>query len=174
VRLSDWSITTYPVDFNVNGNQNMIYVPAPWDWLVCFGSGGPFDYANDFMIYYSRIVNGVPQAFQKVTTNTAGTRVPDVRAGGQWSTILNCIVSYPAAGSTSVYKLTLPDPASNGSGTWTWTNETLVGVSGAVPSQTTSNNNGAWGRFIEIPAASCFLWCDSVAGPVQAWRLNGM
>jgi hypothetical protein len=118
------------------------------------------------------IVNGQLQGF--TTVATSGGAPADKRCGGQWSTLLGCVVSYEAAGSTTVHKLVLPAPAALRTGTWQWQSETLTGVGGAVPSKNTVTNNGAWSRFVEVPAARCFLWCDGVGQPVQAWRLSGM
>jgi hypothetical protein len=164
------NVMAYPgVEFNENGNASLIYLPPPYDCIFSIA------FSNDpggVSYWCSRIVNDVPQAFVKLTVS--GVPVGDQRSGGQWSTLLNCIVSYEAAGSASVHKLTPPAPANLTVDAWVWTNETLTGDGGAVPCRSTTNDNGAWGRFIEVPKAKCFVWCDSVSGPVQAWRLAGM
>lgn len=165
----DFSYRTFPAEYNQYGNQSLIYIPAPWDCLVGMGSAD----ANgaNFGVYVCPIVNDVPQGFQRI--NPTGTPPADNRAGGQWSTILSNIVSYEAGGSKQVHRLRPPSPSSLTTGTWAWSNETLAGQGGATPSRGIIDN-GAWGRFLEVPAARCFIWCDSIGQPVQAWRLSGM
>lgn len=171
LKFSDWSITTFPnVDYNEYGNHSLIYLPAPYDCLVGMGNSGSGGVSRSTWI--CPIVGDVPQGFTKI--EPTGTAPVDRRSGGVWSTILKCIVSYDAAGSYKVHRLTPPSPSALNSGTWTWTSETLIGVAGATPSKNASANNGAWGRFIEVPAARCFIFCDGVEQPVQAWRLSGM
>lgn len=169
VNFDDWSADSTAVGFNEYGDYSLTYIPAPFDCLVATGrtgSGG----AN-MAVYVSPIVGGVPQAFVQVATS--GTRVPDARAGTCWSALLDCLVSYEGNGSYDVYKLT-PPVGSLTAGTWAWSHETLTAVGGATPSENPVSNNGSWGRFIEVPAARCFIWCDGVTQPVQAWRLTGM
>lgn len=169
VKFADWSQTVYPgVEYNQYGNQRLVHLPAPWDCLV--GMGSADTNGVNFSVYVCPLVQGVPQGFQRVMPT--GTPPSDGRCGGQWSTLLNCIVSYEAAGSTRVHRLQPPAPAALLTGTWTWTSEQLTGRDGATPSR--GANNGAWSRFIEVPAARCFIWCDSVTSAVQAWRLSGM
>lgn len=171
VSFTDWSITTHSVSFNEYGDYTLIYVPAPNECLVSIGrngSGGP-----NMAVYVSPFASGVPQPFVKVLTLTSSDERPlDTRAGGVWSTLLNCIVSYGATGSYKVHKFT--PPAGSLTDPWTLSFETLTGVGGATPGRSASSDGGAFGRFIEFPAARCFIWCDSVTGPVQAWRLTGM
>lgn len=169
VSFADWSIKSYPIaGYNQYGNQSLIYLPAPWDCLV--GMGSADSHGANFGVYVCPIVNNVPQGFQRVSP--IGAPPADRRCGGQWSTILSCIVSYEAAGSKQVHRLRPPEPAKLLSGEWGWSSETLTGVNGATPSR--GIDNGAWGRFVEVPAARCFIWCDSIGQPVQAWRLSGM
>jgi hypothetical protein len=170
ISFTDWALTNHPKGFNEYGNYSLTYIPEPYDCLVSTGNSG--DYGVNMGVYVCPIVGGVPQGFVKV--NPTGTRVGDQRAGTCWSTLLNCLVSYEAGGSFTVHKLTPPAPGSLTTGTWTWSSETLNGVSGATPSKNSVTNNGAWGRFIEVPAARCFIWCDGIRAPVQAWRLTGM
>ena len=172
VKFSDWSVISYPgVEINVNSSVNLLYIPAPYDMIVTMGAGGPYIPEHDYTVYYSKIVNGVPQGFQPIAYT--GTHPSDPRSGGCWSTILNQIVVYEAGGATSVRKLMLP-PAGHETESWTWVSETLVGVGGIAPSQCQGATNGAWSRFIEVPKARCFIWCDGINQPVQAWRLLGM
>ena len=172
VNLSTWAVTTIAgVDYNEYGNHSLIYLPAPYDCLLGMGSSGSG--GVNLGMYVSRIVAGVPQAFVQVAFS--GTPPADRRCGGVWSTLLSKVVSYQAAGSTTVHKCTPPGTgAALTSGTWAWSSETLSGVAGATPSRNTTTDNGSWGRFIEAPDLRCFIWCDSVTGPVQAWRLMGM
>lgn len=170
VNMSTWAVTTHSAQYNEYGNHSLIYLPAPYDCLLGMGSSGAG--GVNLGMYVSRIVGNVPQPFVQVSF--IGTRPTDTRAGGVWSTLLNCIVTYQAAGSTSVHKLTPPGTGSTlTSGTWAWTSETLTGVSGATPTQN-AFNNGAWSRFVEAPDLKCFIWADNVSGAVQAWRLTGM
>lgn len=179
VSFADWSVTAYPgVAFNSYGNTSLVYVPDR-DCIVALssGSGGV---GTDVRV--CPIVGGVPQGWALVVQ--AGS-MPDARAGGVWSTILGCIVSYKGTDSYAadlssgyvVHKLAVPSNLV--SGTWSWTTETLTGVGGAVPQVTRDGNNnvlnnGSWSRFVEAPSARCFLFVGSINGPVQAWRLTGM
>lgn len=179
VSYADWSVISFPsVGFNAYGNTSLIYVPDR-DCIVAFssGSGGV---GTDVRV--CPIVGGVPKGWALVVQ--AGS-MPDARAGGVWSTILGCIVSYRGIPSYTtdisqgyvVHKLALP--ADLVGGIWSWTTETLTGVGGAVPTMSRDGNNaylnnGTWSRFVEVPSARCFLFAGSVNGPVQAWRLTGM
>lgn len=168
VSFTDWSVKKHPgVEYNQYGNHNLIYLPAPFDCLVGIGSSDTR--GASFGVYVCPIVKGAPQGFTRVTTS--GIPPSDTRCGGQWSMLLQCIVSYQAGGSPVVHKL-LPPSGALTTGTWAWTTETLVGQNGVTPAK--GMGNGAWSRFVEVPAARCFIWCDSVNGPVQAWRLAGM
>lgn len=171
VKFSDWSVTRFAgVEYNDYGDHSLIYIPAPYDCLVGLGRSGPG--GPDLSIWVCPIVNGTPQRFSRV--QFSGSNPGDRRAGGVWSTILKCIVAYEAAGSQKVHRLNLPSPAELTTGLWNWTSETLAGVAGAAPSKNATTNNGIWSRFIEVPKARCFIFCDGVGQPVQAWRLTGM
>jgi hypothetical protein len=176
VKFSDWSVSSYSgVGYNDYGDHSLIYLPPPYDCLVGMGRNGSGGLL--FKAWLSRIVNNVPQPFVPITMTGAipTNDIPSgLKCGGQWSSLLNCIVSYQANGSYNVHKLTPPAPANLATGSWNWTTETLTGVASATPSKCPNTSNGAWSRFIEVPAARCFIWCDSVQQPVQAWRLTGM
>lgn len=177
VGIADWSVTTYGASYGTY-EHNLVYLPAPYDCLVGFGRHNEPN--TVFTVFVCPIVNNVPQGFTQVTPT--GTPPADGRCGGVWSTLLNCIVSYEAKMSTSVHRLTPPAPGNLTTGTWAWTSETVTGVAGIEPSNAGINTNnglpyienGAWGRFIEVPAARCFIWANGVNAPVQAWRLTGM
>lgn len=171
VNMSTWAVTSVGNGYNEYGDHSLTYLPPPYDCLVGMGRSGSG--GVDFAMYVARIVANVPQNFVQVSYS--GTPPADRRCGGVWSTLLNCLVSYQAAGSSTVHKLTPPGTGSAlTSGTWAFATETLTGVSGATPSRNATADNGAWSRFIEVPDLRCFIWCDSVSGPVQAWRLTGM
>jgi hypothetical protein len=171
VKFSDWSVTNYPnISYNDYGDHSLVYLPAPFDCLIGMGRSGVG--GVEMAVWVCPIVGNVPQGFTKATQS--GTPPADRRCGGVWSTILNCIVSYEAAGSRKVHRLTPPSPPAISSGTWAWTSETLIGADGIAPSKNAVADNGAWGRFIEVVAARCFIFCDGVQQPVQAWRLAGM
>jgi hypothetical protein len=158
-------------DFNEYGNYSMTLIPGARSCLVATGNSGAG--GVDFGVYVCPLVSGVPSVWTKITPT--GTPPSDKRCGSVWSTILNCLVSYEAAGSYKVHRLTPPATGSLTTGTWAWTSETLTGVGGISPARTTSPaDNGSWSRFIEAPTIGCFIWVDSVAGPVQAWTLQGM
>lgn len=165
IDFADWSSTTYSgVEYNAYGDQSLIYIPPPYDCLVGMGRDGTG--GVNMSVRICPIVAGVPQGFSSITPS--GTPPADRRCGGVWSTLLDCIVSYQAAGSATVHKLTIAENLASAA----WTSETLTGAGGATPGRTSSADNGAWSRFVEVPAAQCFIWCDSVGGPVQAWRLT--
>lgn len=179
---ADWSTTTYSgVTFGTYGNASLIYVPDR-DCLVSIATAG--SHPNLYTaVRVCPIVGGVPQGW--VTVTQGGVALPDARAGGCWSTVLGCIVTYcgTTAGDETlesgriVYKLTIPENLVGG--TWIWSTETLTGAGGATPAvgRNSSNaitNNGSWSRFVEVPSARCFLFAGSVNVPVQAWRLTGM
>jgi hypothetical protein len=171
ISFGDFSYTLYPgKDFGSYGNQNMMYIPAPYDCLLAVGTVGSYPDLT-MAVHVCPFVGGEPQGWTRVTTT--GTPPADTRAGGVWSTLLNQVVSYNATGSYVVHKLAPPASGSLTTGTWVWTTETLVGVNGAVPSRGTYDN-GSWSRFIEVPNARCFIWCDSINHLPQAWRLTGM
>ncbi|MBC7604002.1 MAG: hypothetical protein H7255_15255 [Ramlibacter sp.] len=169
VKFSDWSVTPYPgVEYNEYGDQSLIYIPT-LDCLVGLGRSGTG--GGNMSVYVCPFVANVPQGFTAV--KISGTRPTDARCGGCWSTILEKIVSYQAGGSYVVHMLT-PPTGSLTTGTWAWTSTTMTGAASAVPSRNPLADNGAWGRMIEVPAARCFIWCDSVSQVPQAWRLPGM
>lgn len=165
VSFTDWAVTSYAgVGYNTYGDNSLVYIPSR-DCLVGFGrAAGDLSIIN---VYVCPIVAGVPQGFTLVTQ--VGTAPNDGRCGGNWSDSLGGIVCYVGNGSYQVHLLTPPSGALTGS--WTWTHQTLTGVSGATPSSN-GMNNGSWGRFIEAPALGCFIWCDSVSQQTQAWRLS--
>jgi hypothetical protein len=168
VKFSDWSITPYRgKDWDDIGDQALVYIPPPYDCVVVFGHSRD---GTGRKVRVCPIVADVPQGFTVVTTT--GTEPTDYRSGGQWSSLLQCIVAYEAAGSYDVHKLT-PPVGSLTAGTWMWSHETLIGAGGATPCRA-NQDNGANGRMIEAPLAKCLIWCDSMFGPVQAWRLTGM
>lgn len=168
VDFDTWAETRWTgVTFNAYGDQSMVYVPTR-DCLVALGRDGSG--GVNMSVRVCPIVAGAPQAW--TTVAQSGTPPTDRRCGGVWSTLLGCIVSFESAGSYTVHKLTVPADLTGG--TWAWSSETLTGVSGATPVRSTVADNGAWSRFVEAPELGCFLWADSVTGPVQAWRLAGM
>lgn len=171
IKFSDWSVTQHAgIEYGTYANNSLVYVPAPWDCLIGMGNAGSG--GVEFGIYVCPIVANVPQGFTRVYPS--GTPPSDGRCGGQWSTLLQKVVSYQAGGSYTVHKLTLPAPGSLVAGAWGWSSETLTGASGATPSNCPAATNGAWGRFIEVPTVQSFIWCDGVTQPTQAWRLTGM
>lgn len=168
VDTATWTETRWSsVSFNAYGDQSIVYIPSR-DCLVALGRDGSG--GVNMSVRVCPIVGGVPQGWTTVTQS--GTPPTDRRCGGVWSETLGCIVSYQAAGSATVHKLT--PPANLTAGTWAWTDETLTGVSGATPARNPVSDNGAWSRFVEASEYSCFIWCDSISGNVQAWRLTGM
>ena len=179
VSFSDWSATQYSgVEFGEYGSHNLVYIPAPWDCLLSLGDKGTMG-AAVYSMRVCPIVGDVPQGFSVATYS--GTPVPDTRAGGCWSTLLERVVCMEGYDSTTVHQITPPDPGELLSGTWAWSTESLTGVGGATVGHAinTNNglpfaNNGTWSRFVEAPAARCFLWCQGINKPVQAWRLTGM
>ena len=175
MRFYDFTTYTSTVisgaDFNEYGNYSMSLIPGARTCLVATGNSGSG--GVDMGVYVCPLIGGVPSTWTKITPT--GTPPSDKRCGSVWSTILNCMVSYEAAGSNNVHRLTPPATGSLTTGTWAWTFETLTGVGGILPARTQSvADNGAWGRFIEAPALGCFIWVDSINGPVQAWTLQGM
>lgn len=168
VSFADWSVTNYVMDFAAYGDISMVYIPER-DCLVALGRVG--DGGVNMGVFVSPIVAGVPQYWSPVAAQS-GTPPADRRCGGEWVPSLGCIVSYEAAGSYTVHKLT--PPANLTAGTWAWTSETLTGVGGAIPCRTTSGNNGAWSRMVYAENLGCMLWADSVSKVMQAWRLTGM
>lgn len=173
IDVATWTETHWStINYGTYANNNMIHVPASepnGDYLVCIGSYGTG--GSQMGVVVSKIVDNAPTAFVRPTQS--GTPPGDYRCGGVWCTDLGCIVSYTAAGSYTVHKLTPPagDPTA---GTWTWTSETLTGADGAVPAEPASApDNGAWSRFVYAREIGCFLWADSIAKVTQAWRLTG-
>lgn len=170
IKFFDWSISSFSAEYNDYGNQSLIYLPAPYNCLFGLGSSGDGGVSSSHWV--CPIVDNQPQGFTKISP--VGTGPADHRSGGVWSTLLKCIVSYDGGGSRTVHKLIPPDPTALTTGTWTWTSETLTGANNVAPSRNGTSDNGTWSRFIEVPAARCFIFCDGVGQPVQAWRLTGM
>lgn len=169
IRFSDWSVTPQTgIEYNDYGDQQMVHLPAPYDCLIGFGrtDGGLVNFS-----YRVSVLTGSAAAqFQPITVS--GTPPPGATAGGCWSTILGCIVSYAGDGSSTVYKLT-PPSASNvraGTGTWVWTSETLTG---ATPADYVGTA-GEYAKLQEAPEYKCFLRVGSIFSPLQAFRLTGM
>ncbi|MEG7973046.1 hypothetical protein, partial [Listeria monocytogenes] len=74
-------------------------------------------------------------------------------------------------GQNTIYKLTPPAVLTDA---WVWSSEVLTAQHSESPSYLSANANGHWRRFVEIPELHTFLWAESGAGPVQAWRPSGM
>jgi hypothetical protein len=186
ITFPNFTKTGFGTGFSSYGDNSLIYLPPPYDCLVSMGKSGDGNIGQYLGVWVSRIVSNIPQPWVFVpsvsgtpkgpgTLNTPVDGPNDPRCGGVWSTILNCIVSYQAAGSYKVHKLIPPaNPANVTTDPWQWQSETLTGVSGATPSNHGHTPQGAWSRFIEVPKARCFIWCDSINQVPQAWRLAGM
>lgn len=174
VRFADWSVTSYTgVEYSDYGDQHLIYLPAPYDAIVAIGRTDAGAIAQSLRV--SQITGGTPGTFVSITpAGTAPAAAGSGKAGGCWSSLLSCIVQYTGDGSYTVFKLTPPAPGSLTSGTWTWSSETLTGVSGATPATRGSDSSGSYSRFIEVSAFRCFLWSDGINNVMQAWRLTGM
>jgi hypothetical protein len=163
------NLTVTGAGTNVQSTLGLCYSPA-LDLLVALGTdaqGKPHAYVR---------AGGASSGTHFSDVPLAGTAPPDVtRNGLRWSTILKCFVTYPGNGSYTVYLLT-PPASSPLTGTWTWSSQTLTGVGGNTPivANYTSQYNGNWGRFVEIPAWRGFLYADGANNSVQFWRLNGM
>lgn len=176
VDAQNYAMTAYSnAGYNDYGNQCILYLPPPYDFLLGFGNSGP-NGVN--MSFWGCLASTPDVPWTNLTANVQlqpGTTLPlEYSCGGCWSTILNAVVMYEAQGSNRVHSLIPPAPANLLTGTWTLASETLAGVGGATPCVNTVANNGAYGRFVEVPAARVFAWCDSISGPVQAWRLANM
>lgn len=170
ISFDDWAVTTYPsISFSAYGDYSLTYIPAPYDCLFSigrYGTGGV-----DQGAFVCPIVGGVPQGFTKISLT--GTLPEDKRCGACWSVLLDCLVTYSGGGSYNVTKISPPAVGSLTTGNWVCSTETFTGMAGATPSFS-GGQNGSWSRFIEIPNLRCFVWCDGVSQPVQAWRLEGM
>jgi hypothetical protein len=179
--LPGYTVAGFGADYDSYGDNSMVYMPPPYDCLVSMGKSGDGNIGTYLGVRVSKIVNDIPQpwVFISGVSGSPGTYTPpgapsDPRCGGVWSTILNCIVCYEGGLSAKVHKLIPPAPANVTTDTWQWQSETLSGVGGAVPSYNNHANNGSWSKFIEVPKARCFIWCDSMLQVPQAWRLMGM
>lgn len=151
---------------NADGaNHTMGYCPVN-DTLVALGT------QSGVIMLRGRLASSSVQ-FNQLTTS--GIFPPDPNAGLEWSTLLQCFVSYYGNGSATVYKLTPPatSPLTNA---WVWSSQTLTGAGGATPvvANYPSGFNGQWSRFREVPALRCFIYADGKDNPVQLWRLSGM
>jgi hypothetical protein len=168
VKFADWSQTTVAghAGYNAYGDQFLVYVPER-DCLIGMGRDGSG--GVNFSVRVSVIVNGVPQPWVSVTP--AGAPPADRRCGGVWSSRLKRVVCYEAAGSYQVHKLELPTGSLTGGG-WAWSTQTFGGANGATPSKNQVANNGAWGRFAEVPSLGVFVWCDGINAPVQFWNVT--
>lgn len=166
------SATSVGDGYSSYGDNSLIYIPAPYDCLLGMGRA---NMAGTLWKYFvATNLDGSP-SFTEITANITGTAPDDARAGGQWSTLLGCVISKDSGGTYTIHKLTPPaDPADVLTDPWAWTSETLVGDSGAVPSECAVSGNGAYGRLIEVPSLHCCFWVDSVGDLMQAWRLTGM
>lgn len=168
ISYADWSVSTYGASVGYYGDDCLTYIPGR-DLLVFAGRN-----AGDKSVWaYSILRCSDPSSFTTMTVT--GTAPPDSTCGMVWSTLLNCLVAYGGHGSSTVYKLTPPPIGEELTGTWTWTSETLTGVSGVSPSQNSIGAAaGTYRRFVEVPNLRCFIWCDGISQPTQAWRLIGM
>lgn len=173
VNYSDFSQTQFSgVDVPAYGGNCITYIPAPYDCLVAVGSIGTMSNL-DLAIHISRIVNGIPQKWQRV--NYSG-RVETGGANGHgavWSEMLGCLVRYEGGGSNQVIRINPPEPENILTQDWVFEYEAFTGVDSAVPSYA-HINNGTWNRFVESKQLRTFLWCGGVGEPVQSWRLRGM
>lgn len=107
-----------------------------------------------------------------ITTSGTGPTASDLyKWGFEWSTLLDCFVCYQGTGQNTIYKLTPPAVLTDA---WVWSSEVLTAQHSESPSYLSANANGHWRRFVEIPELHTFLWAESGAGPVQAWRPSGM
>jgi hypothetical protein len=181
----DATVTSYAgIGYGCYGDNSLIYLPAPFDCLVGMGRNNADN--TTFCVFVCPIIGGVPQGFVEVTPT--GTQPNDGRCGGvwvadtEWTDGVGKIVCYEAGRSYRVHMLTPPASGSLTTGTWAWTYETLVGDQGQLPSNPGVNvnnglpytENGIWSRFVHCPAAKCFLFCNGVNAPMQAWRLTGL
>lgn len=187
VDFADWSVTNHNVTHGGYGSFNLVHVPTR-DCLVAIGEIGN-DPTLACAVYVCPIVADVPQGWTLVTQ---GGTIPSeftsgftkARFGGEWSSVLGCIVSWPGPDSDDLaaayvaYKLAVP--ANLTAGTWTWTTETLTAQGSEVPPHDVNINNGqfyqngTWSRFREAPNLKCFILANSLEDPAQAWRLTGM
>ena len=155
------AVTSYGGAAYVNsGAENVACYVANRDLLVNFdrSSGGTQQ------IKYADASNLAAGWF---SANGASLNAPvNYTRGFEYSSILDCIVSYHGEGGNVVKKLPIPTVLTDD---WTWQDETLSGAA----SYLSGNPNGHWRRFVEVPAARCFMWAESANGPVQAFRMMG-
>ncbi len=190
VKSIDWAtkvITTHhaSAQFNVSGQHNMIYLPAPWDCLVTMGYDYQYSDAFptrhlDVHVRVFPIINNVVQP--PVEVFPTGTQPTHAACGGTWVEKLNRLACFPGGTGQIVFTLTPPAPGSLTTGTWAWNSIAMTGNSGQAVSNPgingnngfPYNNNGSWGKFIYFPNLECCLWCNGVLAPVQAFVLPGM
>jgi hypothetical protein len=68
---------------------------------------------------------------------------------------------------TTVRWLIPSNPANPAASTWAWTSETFAPASGTTAAP---GINGAYGRFVWVPAIKCFLWSSAITRKMQAYR----
>lgn len=155
-------VTTYGGAAYVNSNAENVacYVPNR-DLLV------NFDFAIGNTPKISYLDASAPSSGWQVASGATVNAPSHYKNGFEYSSVLDCIVSYAGVGGNTVKKLAIPSVLT---GTWSWSDEVLTGTASYV----SGNFNGHWRRFVEIPDARCFLWAESANGPVQAFRMMGM
>ena len=170
VAASSYAVTNYSGGPNTNGDGTLIYLPDH-DALLHIGVGAS---SGVWGYHVAQIpASGTTLNFTDVVGKVSGAPPADMRCGGAWVAPLGTIVSYEAAGSARVHKLTPPPVGQLLTGSWQWSSETLTGVGGATPASNVYNN-GSWSRMVYAEKAGCMIWADSLTGPVQAWRLTGL
>lgn len=185
VSAADWSVTSYSgVQFNASYYHQMVYL-ADHDALISFGAS-QFAAPQPLSMYVLPLSTlGSGGNFTNCMERMSGDVPTKPGAGGVWSELLQRVVSYQGVEpydedlSPGYVVRKLAIPADLLTGDWVWTSETLTGADGAIPSYSKDgnndpSNNGTFSRFVEFPALRCLLFCGSVFGPTQAWRLTGM
>jgi hypothetical protein len=191
---NNYAVTTNTgVQYSVSQNNNMIYLGAPYNCGVMLGPDPFATLDNDLSIRVSVKSGGVFQPPVKVAFAGSYPATRDVNSsthmaegsgyGGSWCAPMNYIAIYPGTGST-VWKLTPPPADQLLTGTWTFTNEVVVGNLGQEMSNPGLNpntgftlpytNNGVWNGFIWVPSIKAFAWHRGRVAPMQAVILQGM
>lgn len=183
VSASDYSITEYAKEYNAGGDGCLTHLPEHDALLSTSYTGSYFD--KQLGLHVLRLSDlETSQGWKNVTSQMTGDAPLFKGAGVTWSTLLQKGVHYNGADvsdSDAGYIVrTLDIPADMLNGDWLWTAITLTGVNGATPilgrdaGGNEVSNNGTYTRFVEAPAARCFLYAGSVYKPLQAFRLPGM
>lgn len=110
---------------------------------------------------------GGPTAIKRVFPS--GTPAQD-EDGLVWCPDRNALASISSSNPATIRWLTPSNLADPWNSSWAWISETYAPIGGAAPGPI---SNGAFSRFVWVPAIKCHLWASALERRMQAYRPIG-